>query len=314
MAQVNGTTDSNFELELGKLHTMLSNHLYTSQERVRAGREISVVRERLEKREYSRCSYVTNKLNIPERMEDFFSEIIFYAGVGRTWEKIFSALNIARVGTALDLCPGLGPKVEIGLMYAGFEGQITVVDKDAKALRRLQEFLSIFNPPFQIKPRESDLFSVRGKYNLVVGNHILDDLILNEACSRFSISLSDVYESEPLLRETWTRAISERTSIESAMLPRIADFLTRVCGADGRVVISQYPSYVERMLELKDMTAWMRRSLRKLRAALIKRGFVDESEPVRRALKGRRHAFAHDEVIIMRAKSESSSAKFLIGR
>src|SRR5271157_5795557 len=71
----------------------------------------------------------------------------------KVWEGIFRRSNINLYPSLADLCPGDDPKVESGLLNAGFKGKLLAVDSSESRLGVLEDRMG--DVPFSFIPQVS---------------------------------------------------------------------------------------------------------------------------------------------------------------
>lgn len=226
-------------------------------EHTRALRDLTRLRDRLERRDYAISAYGTNTFDIPDRAEELLTEIDFHASLGRAWAAILRAHELQRSPSALDLCPGWTPKVELGLYYAGFQGELLILDRSAPALAKLERFLALFGPPFGVRPLVADLFQVElAPQPLVIGHHLVDDVAIDAACERAGLDPAQVYTEEAAFRRVWTILLRDAAAWRAHLVDHLAAGLHRLVAPGGVILLAQYPSYTERLLGMQEASAF----------------------------------------------------------
>ena len=210
---------------------------------------------RLKTHQYAISSFNTNMLNIPSRTADFFTELDFYRMIGKAWEQLFSGEVIAKAKKVTEFCPGYYAKVGLGLHYAGFTGILTAVDADKKSLDRMVRMLKLFDVSFQTNAAVADIYHSENessnvpRADVVVGNHIFDDLLLWEICSLKKVNLNIAYRDETMMRKLW----NDISDVQSEIIPGVAKkfflMLEKYVDANGKAVFLHYESYFERSLK-----------------------------------------------------------------
>lgn len=166
---------------------------------------------------------------------------------GRTWAHLLRGLAIDNFTTAIDLCPGWAPKVELGLLLRRWRGHLTLLDRDLIAINRLRAFLETFFPPFSVTNLADDLYTTAIKADLVLANHVVDDLLLDA----FTPAQGVAYEDERALQAAHERLFKDRERALEELTPRISAALLSILNGRGAMVLVQYPSYVESLLPLE---------------------------------------------------------------
>lgn len=290
------------EKNLKDISLLLRGKRFTRLELERAARDLTTVEERLRRREYKKSSFSSNRYNVPERARDFFVELEFHSSLGRTWAAILKAVGVSRFRVVADICPGFAPKVELALYYLDYRGQVVVVDQNRAALNQLKKFLDLFNYDFKFKAQQEDFLHSCPKvtYPLVTANHIVDDLVINHYCRKENIAAADVYTKEECFKETWQAILSERKTFHQESLMLIADAFDARVRKGGWLLLSQYKSYIERILDLDQMCRFTRKHWRAVAAELVARGYRDRSKLAERALKGKSGHFGGRDCLVLK--------------
>ncbi len=243
----------------------------------RLTRDLERVALRLRNGDYEKSGFEDNVLNLPDRVQQTTVEVEFMAAVGRSWARLLGPL-VASAQRAIDLGPGWAPKVELGLLYGGFTGHVVLVNQDAAALTTLQRFMTAFPLAFTLDAVDADLFTWPGEpADLVLANHLLDDVVLDLYCKREGVDAGTLYERESAFQAAWERILAWPASDTDTLVARLADAVARLTRPGGHAVFAQYPSYAERTLSLDGAIAHGQRVLRGLGAELVARGFADVS-------------------------------------
>jgi hypothetical protein len=252
----------------------------------RAARSLDKVLNRMQRREYERFTFDGNVFDLPDRVQELICELEFYSSLGKTWAKVLGALGVLDEPRIVDLCPGYAPKIELGLFYLGYAGEVLLVNKDARAFAQHHKFLALFAPRFRVETSARDVWSEEvGAHRIVAANHVLDDLVVDHYAARLGIAADDIYEKEGCLIEVWDHILARRDQHREEMTARIAAVLRRVVAPGGKLAVAQYSSYIERVLDLSRVTAFNVELLHEVRDALIAGGqFLDRTALAAHAL------------------------------
>lgn len=243
-------------------------------ERTRALRDLARLKDRLVRRDYAISAYGTNTFDIPDRTEELLTELDFHASLGRAWAAILQAHGLQHLPRALDLCPGWTPKVELGLYYAGFRGELLLLDRSAAALAKLERFLALFGPPFGVRPMVANLFQVElTPQPLVIGHHLIDDVAIDAACERSGLDPVRVYAEEAAFREVWAVLLGDAPGWRDHLVGHLAAGLHRLVAPEGVILLAQYPSYTERLLGMSEASAFSAEVLAGVCARLVDQGY-----------------------------------------
>lgn len=237
---------------LGALEDFLTSHKFSSLEEGRFSRDLNRVWSRLKHGEYKDCDFTGNTFNIPDRLAEFYTYLTGYLSNGKTWEKIFLDLfSDIKPLKIINLCAGWSPKVEMGLWYCGYNGSITVVDSSHEALERHKTFIEIFNPKFTFDYICDDLWKVTEKsFDICIGNHIIDDLLLNLAASEKICDSSEYYSNEERMNECWKAIFEVRNELKSQLVQKLSNHLPSLVKDGGLILLTHYKSNIERIMEI----------------------------------------------------------------
>ncbi len=293
---------------LEKINRLTRSRKLNGVEEKRLIQDLDAVYKRLDRKEYRKFSYAMNSFDVPERTRQIYTEVEFYTKIGKTWEQLLKQVNVRKYKKIVDICPGFTPKVELGLYYLGYTGEIVILDKDTKAITQLKNFMDLFNPQFAITKLNEDLFKPsKQKFELVTANHVIDDLVLAHFAGREGISLYDLYETEGEFSKLWKTILeNEKSSIEK-IVPVIVDALTGLVDNQGTLILSQYTSYMEKLLRLKEISAFNKKVFRLVISELTQKGFVNDVEAVEKALYGYKGHFGKNDCAILVKKSYEKS-------
>ena len=272
---MNETISSSTILE--ELSNGLARQGISKTEKVRCTRELEIILGRLKSREYRQSNFLPrNVLTITERTDEMFKELRFLWSVGAVWKELLQEIGIHRVKSALDIGCGFFPKAELGFYYLNFTGKLTLLDCSAEALRQAAHFLKFFNVGFSVERVPVSLWDLPDhRYDLIVANHSLDDLILDAAARECGVSLIDAYRSEALFQELWQSIIKD-SSLGAEVMDRLAEFIAGHLNPGGRVVLLDYPSRSHRALGLNSIPRYVGARQKDLRACLEGKGFKQQ--------------------------------------
>ena len=289
---------------LESLAGQLTQADYSEKEYRRLVRDLERVTQRLRKREYAQTDFCGNTFNVPERTQEFFYYLDSYFRNGRTWARVLERLDVKRYRSIIDLCPGWSPKVELGLFYLGFSGEVSLVDQSPDALKQLTDTLTLFAPRYHLKPIEQNLFSphnLRG--DLVVANHVIDDLVLSHFGEQKLFDYSAIYQAEEALERAWTAVLEHSPADRGEVIEKIAAALEQFVVPDGILVLTQYRSYLEELLDLDQSVGYSRKVLSAVVRSLESRGFIPEPELIGECLQGFAGYFGPEDCVVLRRGS-----------
>ena len=183
---------------------------------------------------------------------------------GRTWAQLLRRLPMDTYATAVDLCPGWAPKIELGLLLCRWRGHLTLLDRDPEATSRLSRFLETFLPAFSVSTLAEDVYETDARADLVLANHVIDDLLLDAVTPARGL----VYEDEGALQTAHERLAEERERALEELMPRISAAVLSLLSGRGAIVLVQYPSYVESLLPVEGGSAVVAEAFQRIKVHL----------------------------------------------
>ncbi len=174
----------------------------------------------------------------------------------RIWRNVLEGTGIAELSRVADLCPGDDPKVEWALDDAGFRGNLLAVDASKARLEQLREAMGEVSFGFTPAPSLLESASLDGCHSLV-GNHIVDDLLVSAYAGKEGRSYDSVYsrsrEDPDYSRKVW-REISSDSAVREYVVRLLTDTILSLPESSG-VVFSHYPSKYERVNAMHEETS-----------------------------------------------------------
>lgn len=283
------------------INQFVKNKKVSHIERKRLKRDLDVVYKRLQKRDYEKTFYSTNVFDVPDRAHAVFVDVEFYALIGKTWFYLLKELEVNKVKTIADIAPGYIPKVELGLFYSGYSGNVVIIDKDKQAISQLVKFIHLFNPQFKIIKKGLDLFtSFDEKFDFVVANHVIDDFVIAYFGNKYGVSSKQMYEKEGELVRIWKLILSKKTSSKKEIVPVILSIFSRIVQKNGILCIAHYKSYIEKMLDMKGASDFNSTVFEEVVSGLIHKGFRKDVHVVRKAFKNKKGHFGANDCAVLR--------------
>ena len=285
-----------------RLQSQLSKKTLSLDAQKRISKDLDAIYARLLKNEYETSGIVENAFDVPDKSKQFHTHLKTYARIGRSWIKVLRCLPINNYPEIVDICPGYAPKVELGLLYSHYKGRVIVLDVDASATKTLTKFMELFDHEFSIQSLVRDLFSRdKRQFNFVIGNHVVDDLILNYFAVKEGVSMSDLYEKEGEFVKMWGKILENEKDNSEEISKKLTEVFDSLIQHNGYLCLSQYKSYMEKMLDLHRSYLFSKKVFGRLIAALCHKGFDRVSLP-KESTSGRSH-FSNNEVVILRKLS-----------
>ena len=246
--------------------------------------DLEIARTRLASREYRQSNFrPRNILSIPDRTDEIFKDLTFYWSIGQIWKEIIKNSFHEETQWVAEIGCGYIPKVGLGLSYFGFKGSLDLIDVDSRAAKKASSFLGLFGANFKSYSRVSSIFAESEvRYDSLLANHLLDDIILSNFCELNSIAGFKMYEREDEYKKTWQKIVSNSEFIP-ALMEELAETLLAKVKPGGIILLLDYPSFTHKALKLfplikqvKQAQSILRNKLENLGAIQIK-GVMDEA-------------------------------------
>lgn len=249
----------------------------TNIEKKRLASDLDVIYERLLKKEYTRTGFSNNKFDVPDRTHEFYVNLNFYCQLGKDWAQLLKQININNYSEILDLCPGFMPKVELGLFYLEYKGTLIGIDKNQQSLIMLDKFMQLFNPKYKFIKKKWDLYkNFKNKYPVVMANHMIDDLVIDYFATKFNLDIKDIYKNESSLVKFWNLVLENKTQNIEEVANKIAPIFDRLVEANGYLILTQYKSYFDKILNMNKAFYFNRILFRKIIKSLESKNYTNE--------------------------------------
>ena len=172
--------------------------------------------------------------------------------IGTLWAKLFSAHALGRHGCVVEVGPGFADKVGLGLAGGGFGGTLYVVEPNQAACGWIAGRYRQLLPEADIVPLAEPIPSARlltGNVDVLVMNHVLDDLVLNAALApgdreRVFGRMRPDRPASPKVAQTWQRMFADPSALGALCAQVVADLRRLLARTTPRVFgASQYQSW-----------------------------------------------------------------------
>lgn len=271
-----------------------------SLEKTGVFRDLETITQKFERGEYKKGFINANKFDIGTRTEGLFREMEFLLQLGHDWERILRVLPLSNFSKVVDLCPGYTPKIELGLYFRQYSGKVYVLDIDLKSMGSLARFIKLFDPKFEVIKKKENLFGKTASlYDLVLGNHVIDDLVVYYFTKKLGVKLKDFYASEDVAVGVWKNILADRTHNAEDVSGRIADIFVKITNVGGTVCLTQYESYAEKLFDLRKAYSFNKEVFGKVKSILVKRGFKDCSKSISKAFRGYKGHFGEKDCMLL---------------
>lgn len=141
---------------------------------------------------------------------------------------VFNALPNFGQNRVVELGPGLSPKLLFALNSCDFKDILALVDLDQTALA-VQRYTALrLKPSFKVETHNQNLFNFDlSGYSLIVGNHLIDDLVAADFADRYGINYSEVF-NDPKGQERFWQVVAQDRAATGYTISRLGEKLSEV--------------------------------------------------------------------------------------
>ena len=262
---------------LNKLKT-IENHIekLSPTEKNNLYKDLDNMLIRLNSNAYTESDYIErNPFDMPRRIRDFFYCFERYHDHALAWEDVLKNVNLTNINNILDLCPGNGPKAAIALHYLNYSGTLHHLDKDEAASNVLLTFIKMFRSHFTLKYLNQDFFEYSGlKVDLLIANHVIDDLLLDRYCKTTGVLLDHIYESNESFLDSVKKIMNEPDFARTEYTEYIAQTLSKYLIPGGTAIFCHYSGLVEESLKIQYWADYCKMMLEEVLEKLGNYGFI----------------------------------------
>lgn len=268
--------------KIEQIQGFIRNSLLTNVEAENLGSDLQGIYQRLIAGHYRDTDFLSrNVFDIPRRTTEFLNYLHGYNLQALTWAEVLKQLPLSQVETVIDLCPGWAPKIELALAKIKYHRKVIIFDLDRSGFSKIQDFMSMFDINYNLFFKKGDFFSSSPKPSgdLVVANHIIDDLLIYKFRSFFSYSLKEIYESEKKYKEVVEQILSS-FSRQNSLIKEISINLDRFVKNEGYLVMSQYRGLWEKSMRLDKWSVLCQQIMNGIRSNLLKENYKDYTDKI----------------------------------
>jgi hypothetical protein len=182
--------------------------------------------------------------NLPIRLD-------YYQYCVETWQEILARVDFSSIHTILDLCPGWAPKIELALLSTTFKGTVYAVDLNREHLSIFHKLIDPFIKSFAVKTLERDILKINTmkenyRADLIIGNHVLDDILIMGYCESENVPYAEMLTNPAINNNTW-EYLARKTHLTQKITSKLTSFIDCTLSDGGTLLLSQYPSYPEKL-------------------------------------------------------------------
>ncbi len=183
----------------------------------------------------------------------------YYQYCVETWSGIFKQIDFSKIDTIIDLCLGWAPKIELALLKTDFKGKLFAVDKSQNNLDIFSSILEPFNKNYQAILKKIDILEdnhfFRNQANVVLANHIIDDIILDFYIKAKGINDNNIFSDINFLKQTWVEILQKNSTIVN-VFDLFKKTIVNITKKDSKVIITQYIGYQEKLYGLEKANSY----------------------------------------------------------
>jgi len=212
----------------------------------------------------------------------------YYQYAAETWQQIFKTIDFSKIHKIIDLCPGWSPKIEMALLKTSFDGELIIIDKSIENIYFFKKLFEPFNSNFKVKTINKNLSEgCKHKCDLIVANHIIDDLLLDLFFCKNNLNSwnESFFEKPEMMEKIWVKILEDKTIFEEAKM-MFRKILLKMVNSGGYVFIAQYLGYQENLYGLKKIYLKCKLLIEDIKKNLIMENyFIEDKQLIEDAFK-----------------------------
>jgi hypothetical protein len=207
-------------------------------------------------------------------VHEFFNYLNGYYQGSLLWQSLIGLVDLHETSTIMDWCSGLSPRIELALRSLGYSGRLIMVDSNLQSQQRLKSLVEMLGVDYDLDFIAEDLYLMKPDYkaDLITGNHIIDDLLLNEYCCMTGDSLFDLYGDEHKFTLAAQMIMSDVPV--DAFCRKLSNTINSHLASDGTVILTHYFGVTEKALGLKEWSDWVGNVLLRLKSELLSVDYI----------------------------------------
>ena len=184
-----------------------------------------------------------------DRMPDTFltDPAVWDAFIGQVWHNVLSPLALTADATIIEIAPGSSAKIGYALAAFGFAGNLHIVEASVPALDIVADHYRRLIPKATLHLHAAPLSECLPKLpraaDALIGNHIIDDMLLNASTAEantFNWATQYSNAISPETRSAFAQLEQHHTQAVAHVSGEIANTIATL--APRHIVLSQYPS------------------------------------------------------------------------
>lgn len=178
---------------------------------------------------------------------------LWNAELGAVWAEMISRQRLDSLGTVVEIGPGFSDKLARGWAALNFSGRMLLVEPNPEARHWAYAQYCQLLPEAEVSVISVPIPRVEGfpsvPVDVLVGNHILDDLFLNaalapEMSNSIFTDMSPGAECAPPFTQAWQTLLAQPARLEQLAQQITTELVTYVLRLRPRLLLlNQYPSW-----------------------------------------------------------------------
>lgn len=193
----------------------------------------------------------------------------------RAWEQVFRLSKLPVCEIAVELCCGQSPKIGVALHQSSLANQVGYIDANHSALLTCKAIVENLSPGSSSFFLNSSLETLEydSSFDLIAGNHILDDLFLQHYLEHVDESCVNAYETRQNFISLVNQVVPYYSDNADGFLSTLASHFDRLVSNNGRIILSDYVSYYEQRYSIVEWPLLRFALTDKLSQHLLSKGF-----------------------------------------
>jgi hypothetical protein len=261
---------------------------------------------RLQTKMYQESDYENrNIFDVPRRTEEFLRYLAGYDFQGEMWSLLLKPLVTQETQNILDLCPGWAPKIELALWKSGYKNNVYLLDTELNSIESIIRYMHMLKADLKIITTVGNFFTSPSipKMDIVVANHIIDDLLLNEYCATHNQTLAQLYASEEKLlaavSDICQHDKSHQSDYQKEFALKISTQLVSFLKPSSHLVLTQYAGLFEKAHQLDKWVDFVSSIFDLVATNLEQEGLIDIKKDVVSNLSPEQQTFFESKQLLV---------------
>ena len=193
------------------------------------------------------------------------------------WQEVLHQLpNRCILKSAAEIACGGFPKAGLAVQQLFPDTKIFYIDTCATALEHCKERLHACLPTQSASFLQYSLddHSIPMTVDLILGNHVLDDILLRHYLHQINAEITDPYHSPDFYLKTVSDVILYYTKNTHAYVEKLLDTFDYLLNPQGLILLSDYTSYYETFYKLTERPHYRFNLLEKMTGYLHQKGYT----------------------------------------